>query len=58
MSTIMIKDRRGIVMITRITARAENIKKYFFQIPRVQFRFDFSIRMYSYLIFQHNEAVS
>ena len=58
MSTIMIKDRRGIVMITRITARAENVKKYFFQIPRVQFRFDFSIRTYSYLIFQHNEAVS
>ena len=58
MSTIMIKDRRGIVMITRITARAENVKKYFFQIPRVQFRFDFSIRTYSYLIFQQNEAVS
>lgn len=58
MSTIMIKDRRGIVMITRITDRTENVKKYFFQNPRAQFRLDFSIRTYTYLIFQHNETVS
>lgn len=57
MSTIMIKDRGGIVMITRITARTENIKKYFFQNPGAQFRLDFSIRKYIYLIFQHNETV-
>lgn len=59
MSTIMIKDRGGIVMITRITARTENVKKYFFlQNPGAQFRLDFSIRKYTYLIFQHNETVS
>lgn len=47
MSTIMIKDRGGIVMITRITARTENVKKYFFlQNPGAQFRLDFSIRKF------------
>lgn len=47
MSTIMIKDRGGIVMITRITARTEKVKKYFFlQNPGAPFRLDFSIRKF------------
>lgn len=52
MNTIMMNDRGGIVMITRMTIRTENVKKFLplFQIPEAQFKLGFSVSKATYLV--------
>ena len=52
MNTIMMNDRGGIVMITRMTIRTENVKKFLplFQNPEAQFKLGFSVSKATYLV--------